>query len=196
MRTVLFCGLPVAILICTAADPFLKIWVGNEFAENSAIPLYILVMGGICCIMGYVPHSLLLGMGRTMTIARCHLIEIVPYFICTAFLTWNFGAVGAALAASLRMLFEAILFFGAARHETGLSLRILTRDSRIFGLALVTIVCAGVASRYIGSDPIVGMAISAMSCAMFCGLVWTIMLDPDERKTLLRSLLVLSGRKK
>jgi O-antigen/teichoic acid export membrane protein len=196
MRTVLFCGLPVAILICTSAEPFLRMWAGAEFAEQSTIPLYILVMGGICCILGYVPHSLLLGSGRTVSIARCYLIEVVPYFICSAFLTLNFGAPGAALAASLRMLFETILFFKAARRETGLSLRILTGDLRIYGIALLIIVGAVVASRYIGGNPIVGMASAVMSCALFCGLVWTIILNAGERRTLLQILLPQSGRQK
>jgi Polysaccharide biosynthesis C-terminal domain len=144
--------------------------------------------------MGYVPHCLLIASGRTVSIARCSLIEIVPYVICASFLTLKFGAAGAALAVSLRMLLEAILFLQAARRETGLALLILTGDWRIYGIALLTIVSAAVVSIWSGGDPIVGMANAATSSVVFCALVWTIILSPGERKTLLQILRPRSGR--
>jgi O-antigen/teichoic acid export membrane protein len=194
MRTILFCGLPVAILICASAEPFLRIWAGAEFAEHSTIPLYILITGCMCGIMGYVPHSLLLASGKTETIARCYFIEIIPYVICASILTLKFGAAGAAIAASLRMLFEAILFFKAARWETGLPLRILSGDWRIYGIALLVIVGAAAASACIGENPIGRMANAVASCALFCGLVWTIILEPSERRALLQIMRPQSGR--
>jgi O-antigen/teichoic acid export membrane protein len=188
LRAVLFCVLPAALMICAAGEPLLRVWAGPDFAAHSTIPLYILMVGVVFNIMATVPFNLLTASGRTGTIALCHLVETIPYIICASLLTIQFGVVGAAVAWSLRTLLDCILLFASARKVAGLPLRVFLRNWRIYGIVLLILVGAALASFSLGGNPFVRMAIAAAGCAGYCGVVWRIILSPAERKSLLRIL--------
>jgi O-antigen/teichoic acid export membrane protein len=107
---------PAALLLCAGAKPFLAMWAGAEYGQQSTLPFYILV-GGVCCnVMATVPYTFLMASGRSGLIARIHLSELLPYIGGAFMLTYSFGAVGAAMAYSLRLIVDTLVYFFVAQR--------------------------------------------------------------------------------
>jgi len=193
LRAVLFCVLPMALMVCVAGEPFLRLWAGPEYAANSTYLLYILMVGVIFNIAAAPPYILLTAAGRTGTIAKCHLAETIPHLIYTSLLIFVFGAVGAALAWSLRTLVDAILLLAAARQEVSLSWQVLSGGWRAYGIALLMLVGTALVSFYFGGNLFVRLAIATIGCAGYCGVIWKKILNTAEQMFLLRLLRLRSA---
>lgn len=85
------------------AGPFLKLWVGPDFAAYSIPVAHILLVGAWCNGVAYIPYTLLQGQGRPDLTARIHLAEILPFLALLWLLTTQFGLPGAALAWTIRV---------------------------------------------------------------------------------------------
>lgn len=139
-------------------EPFLTWWVGSEFAAKAAPVGEILVIGLWANCLAYIPLSMLQGRGRPDLVAKIHLAELLPYLaLLWLALEWK-GAIGAALAWSLRVWVDAALLFGATSFRnprmlvTGMAIlaaavsaAALTPAIGWFGLALRTVVVLTVA---------------------------------------------------
>lgn len=127
---------PAVVVLCVAARPFFTLWAGPEFGQASTGPFYILAFGFIFNVLAYVPAGLLLALGQTRLIARNYMAEVVPYVLCAAVLTFWVGAVGAAVAWSLRVIGDALLLFRAARRVSSLSVAPVLTNWRDYMLAV------------------------------------------------------------
>ncbi|MBO0347849.1 flippase [Phormidium pseudopriestleyi FRX01] len=131
-RGLLLCLFLSATFICFFAQPFLTTWAGAEYGRESIIPLYILVMGCFFEGMSYVPSFLLQAVGKPYMITYIQAAEILPYLLMTALLSSSFGAVGAAVAWSLRAIVESLVIFGlAARVLASYSSTIVDRSYKV-----------------------------------------------------------------
>jgi O-antigen/teichoic acid export membrane protein len=188
MRIVMFCVIPVSFMLCVAAEPLVRVWAGPEYASHSAILIYILIVGAVVASIGYIFDNLLTAAGRTGILVRCTFAELIPYIIYTPFLTFQFGAAGAAVAWSLRMWIHPLLLFIAAHDLTAPPIWALARTWRSHGIALLILVGAGTASFWVGEGPLARIATAAAGCSCYCAVVWTNILSPGERETLLKVL--------
>ena len=121
LRGSLFWVVPAAFVICVAARPFITVWAGSEYGRESTLPSYILVVGMVFSVMAYVPSSYLLALRKAHLIAACSLVELVPYVLCAVVLIRRFGAAGAAVAWSIRVIIDAVLLFGLAKRMSRLT---------------------------------------------------------------------------
>jgi O-antigen/teichoic acid export membrane protein len=92
-------------------EPFLNWWVGPEMAKNSASVGELIALGLWFNGLAYIPASRLQAQGRPDLLAKCHLAEVVPYLTVLAIALHAWGAVGAAVAWSLRAMVDAIVLF-------------------------------------------------------------------------------------
>jgi O-antigen/teichoic acid export membrane protein len=102
---------PLIIAGMLIMEPFLRWWVGIEFAKHAAFVGEIIALGLWFNSLAYIPFARLQAQGRPDLVAKCHLAELIPYI---AFLTFGlqvWGVLGAALAWSLRVTIDAILLF-------------------------------------------------------------------------------------
>lgn len=102
---------PLVIVAMALIAPFLRIWVGDRIAVQSA-PLGPILLLGVwfnCC--SYVPYSRLQGTGQPHLVARILIVQLIPYaLLLLLLLRWG-GVTGAAFAWSARMLAEMVLLF-------------------------------------------------------------------------------------
>src|SRR5262249_55765905 len=185
---------PAALLLFVGARTFFTLWAGPEFGEYSTVPFYILVIGLSFNVMAYVPYTLLLALGRSNFVARIHLLEIVPYLICAAFLTFRYGAVGAASAYSLRLAVDAVLLFLAVRYVAPLSDRTppITQPSYITAVLILTIPIPLIGLMRM--SPVALVTATAFSMLVYIWLVWLRVLTPAEREWISASLTLKKGR--
>lgn len=114
VRLLLVIMTPIMVVAILLAHPFLALWISNEFANQSALVLQILLAGFWINGLARIPHARLQATGRPKVVAICHLVEILPY-LALLLVGLQFGGVaGAAMAFSLRVLADHLLLSGQA----------------------------------------------------------------------------------
>lgn len=99
----------LSLLLIVFAKIGLKLWLGETFAENGALPLQILAVGGFANSMAQPPFALVQGAGRADWTGKMHLAELPFYLAAFWVLTQRFGIVGTAIAWSLRAIVDALV---------------------------------------------------------------------------------------
>lgn len=172
---------PAALLLCAVAKPLFTLWAGPEYSQQSTLPFYILVCGIFFNVLATVPYTLLIAYGRSDLIARVHLLELLPYITCAFILTYSFGAAGAAIAYSARLIVDAMLFFFAAKHlKFSLS---LVPSNRLSYAAAVAALWAPVLLSFSGaaSSPMALVGVTILSSLVYGWLTWKKVLTDEER---------------
>ena len=186
LHAMLFWALPGALFICTAARPFLTLWAGPQFGRESTLPLYLLMGGVVCEIIGLVPLNLLIAFGRTDIFARIQVSLLVPYLIGSGVLIHFYGAPGAAIAWSVRALTSLILFAHFAARMSGFRF-VPWPDNRRDYLLAVAVLVVPVAVAWLGS-PIVRIGVAVAAVAVYGIIILTRVLTSEERAALQRML--------
>lgn len=107
---------PIVLLLVVFSKDILLLWQGPVISQNSYHVLQILVIGVLINSLGWVPSNLLMGSGRPDLTAKVHIIQTPLYLVGAYFLIVKFGIIGAAVAFTLRVIFEAVLLFGLTFH--------------------------------------------------------------------------------
>ncbi len=101
--------LPVAVAGAFAPE-LLFLWLGEDFAVNSANIVRWLAIGVFVNSLAHVPFYFVQSAGRPDIAARIHLIELPVYIAALYMSLATFGAVGAALTWTIRVAIDAIVF--------------------------------------------------------------------------------------
>lgn len=104
---------PTILVAILFARPFIDVWVGAELGRETAPLAYILLPAIWLNGFAQIAYSRLQAQGRPGTVARIHLIEIVPYLLCLVAALHFLGLAGAALVWTLRVVADTALLFGA-----------------------------------------------------------------------------------
>jgi O-antigen/teichoic acid export membrane protein len=132
----------------------LELWLGPAFAANSASVLSILMLGVFFNATAYVPNTLIQSVGRVDVTARLQMAELPVYLGVLWLLAERYGAVGAAVAWSLRTAVDCgLLLVLLPRLAPGTGPVALT-----IGLRALLAGAAGLAGLLVGGP--VGAAIS------------------------------------
>ena len=179
LRLVLLALVPIALLLCAVGEPFLFVWAGPDFARESRVPLYILALAVVIDGMSYVPRILLSALGTPQRILRFQLITVIPYLAVAGLLVANFGAIGAAVAWTLRASAEATLLFAATGrhfHAAGLAARVPATPAILTALLLIGAV--GLISQL--DDAWKALLVGTAALAAFVGVARRYLVTPDE----------------
>ncbi len=108
----LFLGLfPIALVIIAFAREGLRLWVGKEFAVNSALTMQLLMFGVFINSLALIPYTLIQAVGRPDLTAKLHLLELPLYLALLLWLLKRHGIEGAALAWVLRIILDTVALF-------------------------------------------------------------------------------------
>lgn len=108
----------VALVFIGGGHSLLLIWLGRDFANNSAVILSLLAIGTFINTLARPPYNLIQARGRSDITAKLHLIEL-PLYAMILFLTLRaFGVVGAAVAWLARITVDYVLLVVMARYRT------------------------------------------------------------------------------
>ena len=101
--------------VCAAGivfvGPFLRLWVGADFASGSIHVGQILLIGAWANGVAFIPFGLLQAQGRPDLVAKVHAVQFVPCLLLFYGMTRLFGLEGAAVAWTLRVAIDCLLLF-------------------------------------------------------------------------------------
>jgi O-antigen/teichoic acid export membrane protein len=116
-RYVFLAVVPISLLLSTFAREGLTLWLGAAFAARSERIVQWLAAGVLVSALSKVPYALVQALGRPDLTALAHVTELPLYLLTAWLLIGAYGAEGAAMAWTLRVLLDAaILFYFASRH--------------------------------------------------------------------------------
>ncbi|HLF18219.1 MAG TPA: flippase [Candidatus Omnitrophota bacterium] len=167
---------PIVLVISTFAFELFDIWLGREFALNSATVLRLLSIAVFLNCLGQIAINLIHGMGKPEIAAKLHLAELPFYCLTLWLLVKSMGTTGAAIAWLARVFFDsAILFF--------ISCRLLNiRAKEWLPLILMTLASVMILSfslLLVNTSTKTFYLIAVLSLFVF--VVWKKMISPEDR---------------
>lgn len=102
---------PIVLILILFSKNILQLWLGNDFALNSSVPLQILAIGVLINSLAQMPYILLQAIGRPDIPAKFHLLELPIHLIIAWIFINRWGITGAALAWTTRITLDAFLLF-------------------------------------------------------------------------------------
>jgi O-antigen/teichoic acid export membrane protein len=136
-----FAWLIPLVLVGVLLPDALRLWLGDGHAQQMLRTSRLILAGVLVNGCALVPFTLLQAIGRTDITAKLHMLELPLFGIALATLVTMHGVVGASMAWSMRVGFDAVcLLYAAQRLFPDLS-----RAFRVLGIlagAGVTVVLA------------------------------------------------------
>jgi len=183
--------LPMTAIMVVLAKPFLSFWAGPEFGAESTVPFYILLVGVSFNMLAYIQHSLITSLGRTDLIAKLYWAELFLFGILVVVLIYFFGIIGAALAWSIRVVVDAVIFIVLAKKLAGVSFRI---SHGVNGLIFASISLLPLFVLAVFNDNNAMMFAAIPICIGVYGMIiWKMFLDNPEKIWLRNQLSVRFG---
>lgn len=138
---------PLVLIVIVFAGEILKVWMGADFAQRSAVVAQILAFTILVNGFATIPYTAVQGAGRPDITAKFHLIELPVYIGLCLLLIPLLGINGAALAWAIRATMDVSLLFYFAKKLTSLKLQEIFSNSfklkfsivLVFGLSLFLI---------------------------------------------------------
>jgi len=106
-RAILGIMAPIVLILVVFAEEGLRLWLGADFAQNSAVVMQWLAIGVFLNSYAQVPFAFIQGIGRADVTAKLHLLELPIYIIFILWLLRRYGITGVAIAWVLRSALDA-----------------------------------------------------------------------------------------
>ncbi len=172
-------------IVAVFAFDILRIWQGPSIASASFKVLIVLSIGVLINSVGWVPANFLMGRGRPDLPAKIHMIQAPLYLgLACLLITW-FGILGAAVAFTLRVSFEAALLFQQASKLCPHAVRLAFKRSLPSAISLAGLAAILVALRHLPFGPAAAAGGTAGAVAVFATWAWFFLLDARDRKVAL-----------
>jgi O-antigen/teichoic acid export membrane protein len=120
---------PILVIVLNYAPVLLRLWLGQDFARQSATVVRLLAAGFLVSSLWTVPFSFLQGTGRVDIATKLQFLEAAFFLVTAFFFIGNWGINGAAAATALRLLLFTSILFALAMHFGHIRVgRFLSRD--------------------------------------------------------------------
>ncbi len=108
LKVVTITLLPLCILIASLSKLGLTLWLGSAFAEQAWIIVCVMSIGLFINGIAHVPFAAIQALGNAKFTACLHMAELIFYIPLLLVCLHFFGLIGAAVAWSIRIFFDAI----------------------------------------------------------------------------------------
>lgn len=186
LKSLLLISAPTLLILALFAKTILRVWLGPDFAGQSALTLQILALGMLISSIALVPFSLLQGVGRPDLTGIFSVIEFAFQVVCCWFLVRRFGIAGAAIAWALKALLDALLMFATVFFLNSVSFSSLLQNGLRRTLIAVSVLGFSLAIvwRAHGSFPVQVLIAGVLILGFFL-ISWTHILDSRDRDLVL-----------
>lgn len=177
---------PCVAVLLAFADDLLRLWIGADFSQQSAVAAKWLALGVLINVVAQVPFTVLQGIGKAATAARLQLAQLPLYVVALCYLTANWGVDGTAIAWAVRAAVDYLLLGYAADRTmvTGQETRanLSLRQSVIAGVVLGVFWLIG---DTLSAEFALKVSVFVVVFALFIGWEWRYVLDAEDRTRLI-----------
>jgi O-antigen/teichoic acid export membrane protein len=188
LRYLLMLMLPGILFLLVFGTDLLSLWMGAQFAHQTAAILQILAVGALANALAYVPYNALQALGRPDVTGKFHLLELPLYTLLCVTMIPRWGIAGAALASTFRFGLDAVLLFWGAQHYCTCSLRGVwqrTLPIAVVGLPFGAIMLA---AHFFLSAISIRLGVGLIAIAVHFFVVWQFALSEGEKPAITRAL--------
>ena len=107
---------PIVAVLILFAHEIMRLWINEDFANQSAAILRIFAVGILVNSLTHIPFTLIQSSGHARLTALIHLVEFPVFMVALWWFTINYGVEGSAWAWLLRIFFDTGLMFACAKH--------------------------------------------------------------------------------
>lgn len=136
---------PIVLVVTTYSKEGLSLWLGLDFAENSAPVLKWLAAGVFMNCLAQIVFALIQGRGRPDLTAKFHLVEFCIYLPLLLWAISAHGIAGAAAAWALRVSLDGVMLLWATQR--------LIPALRVYTVRVLGYMVASAALFYLCSYP-------------------------------------------
>lgn len=174
---IFFVLFPVTLVIVAFAHDAMSFWLGQSFAEKSSLVVQWLAAGILLNSLAHPPFAFVQGAGYPQFSAGAHLFELPFYLLILWWLLSRLGIEGAAIAWTLRVALDGVIFFMLAKKLLPGNGRKLTSITIMTSLAMIAfVIVAGINDS--------STKLVFVSCVLILTflLEWRILLTPGEKQ--------------
>jgi O-antigen/teichoic acid export membrane protein len=178
-------AIPLSVIVVFAPD-LLRVWLGGQYAVESANALRVLAIGVFANTLAQPLFVTLYARNRPDLPAKFHLIELGLHLPTTILLIKTFGITGAAVAWTARVILDLCLLFWAAARTSKISVKDLAGGRAVSGAVVVALLLAGlVVSKLLASISVAVTAVVALGIvAIFIVASWLWVFRDAERSAI------------
>jgi O-antigen/teichoic acid export membrane protein len=171
---------PLCAAVVAFAPQIMSLWMGRQFAPQSAAVLQILAAGAFVTGLSWIPLALLHGAHRPDLPAKVHLIDFPVYVLVLWICVRKFGLTGAAFTWSGRLLAENLVIFTMASRFITAS----RREIAGFCVSLILAIAVIAAGGFVPDSRSKAIFLCGLAAAI--GIVaWRFLLDRRERSQII-----------
>ena len=179
---VLFAQFPAVLAIVALAPEGLRLWLGAEFARNSAGVLRWMAIGVFMNGLGRMPSLVLLAAHRPDLTAKIHLVEVPLYCLFLWWILPRYGVEGAAIAWTLRLSGDMVVRFILGWRLLPQARSAIAQVAPLVAMAGL-VLCGGFAFHSLaGALPFIAVVLAAAAVGL-----WRVVLRSEE-KALIRGV--------
>ncbi len=175
---------PLVFFMVLFARDILRLWLGQDFAQQSSLVFQILAAGMLLTPV-QVSASLLQGIGRPDITAKFYLLEFIFYIPLLWFLVARMGITGAAISWIIRVMLDTILLLFASRKLLEIRRHTVVENGLPKSiLALVWLAVALWMTSRLDGSVLVQLGITIICLFVFVLACWRYILDDRDKQVL------------
>jgi O-antigen/teichoic acid export membrane protein len=180
MRLTLAWAIPVTAFLVIVAKPFFSLWINEEFGRESSGPLYLLCIGFLFGLLSFVPMASMTAFGRQDVFVKLYWIELPLFALLVAPLVYYYGAIGAALAWSIRIAVDSVLLRKLSKSITHHSFRLA--DHIPFMILSAAVLGPAILFSIFGELHFLWISlIGSISFMVYAAVTWRFFLRDEEK---------------
>ncbi len=168
---------PVVLFIALFSREILLLWIGPEFAANSATVMVIFLLGVYVNGFARLSNTLIQSDGRPDITAKLHLLEFIPYMVSLWFFMHLFGVVGAALSWAARIVIDMLMSYYVLYYRKMVDLSIIMKIMTMVFISLLVILTGVLLSGVVYKLLFCMIAVSILFV-----VVWRVVLTDDDKR--------------
>lgn len=181
IRMLFVCMFPVVFVAFTLGGSFLRIWLGENFAQHGTIVLQLLCIGVLANTLAQAPANMVQALGQPKWMAVTHLLELPFFLLAIWYFTLHFGIAGTALAWTLRTIVDCVIMFMLVSRNLGGS--DLAASRALLAACFAAALCwAG----YAAATDLQRVTVCALGLGAFSVFAWSVVLTGPDKARILR----------
>lgn len=130
--------LPLTSFITIFASEILRLWVGEDFSQQSSAILQVFSVGIFINCLAHIPFTFMQSANAPRIIALIHCIQFPFFLLLVWWMAGKYGLLGAAFAWLIRMIVDSILMYGACwSHQSWAKKSMLGKKASTYALVAI-----------------------------------------------------------